>query len=94
MKRVNFITANVSMTVKELKRRVENHSVTFDNAVQRGLVWDDERKSYLIDSILQGYAIPCLYAKRGSNGSFDMLDGKQRSNAIVDFLNNKYALRS
>lgn len=92
MKRVNFITANVSMTVKELKRRVENRSVTFDNAVQRGLVWDDERKSYLIDSILQGYAIPCLYAKRGSNGSFDMLDGKQRSNAIVDFLNNRYAL--
>lgn len=92
MKRVSFITASFPITVKSLKNKVENGEVTFENAVQRGLVWDEERKSYLIDSILQGYVVPPLYAKKGEDSTYDMLDGKQRSNAIIDFINGNFAL--
>ena len=92
MKKTNFTCAGFGMTVKGLKKKMENGEVTFENSVQRGLSWDLERKSFLIDSILQGYPIPDMYAQRGENGVYDMLDGKQRSNAIVDFINGKYAL--
>ena len=92
MKKVNFTAATINWTIKTLKKKIEKGEITFENAVQRGLVWDDERKSYLIDTILQGYVIPPLYAKRSDTGVYDMLDGKQRSNAIVDFITGKYAL--
>ena len=92
MKKTNFTCAGFGMTVKGLKKKMENGEVTFENSVQRGLSWDLERKSFLIDSILQGYPIPDMYAQRGENGVYDMLDGKQRSNAIVDFIDGKYAL--
>lgn len=92
MKRVNFTKADAHMTVKELKKRIEAHGMTFDNAVQRGNVWDNDRKSLLIDSILQDYEVPVLYAKRTDNGVYDMLDGKQRSTAIFEFINDKFPL--
>lgn len=92
MKRVNFTKANEYMTVKELKKRIEAHDMTFDNAVQRGNVWDNDRKSLLIDSILQNYEVPVLYAKRTDNGVYDMLDGKQRSTAIFEFIDDKFPL--
>lgn len=92
MKRVNFTKADAHMTVKELKKRIEAKDMTFDNAVQRGNVWDNDRKSLLIDSILQDYEVPVLYAKRTDNGVYDMLDGKQRSTAIFEFINDKFPL--
>ena len=67
-------------------------NVNFDNAVQRGLVWDNGKKSLLIHSMLYGYAIPAMYFTRDENGVYDSLDGKQRSNAISGFLNGDYAL--
>ena len=92
MQRVTFTKSEAHMTVKELKRKIEGKEMTFDNAVQRGVVWDNDRKSFLIDSILQGYEVPSLYAKRTESGVYDMLDGKQRSTAIFQFINNEFAL--
>lgn len=92
MKRVTFTKSDAHMTVKELKRKIEAKEMTFDNAVQRGNVWDNDRKSLLIDSILQGYEVPIMYAKRLDNGVYDMLDGKQRSTSIFEFINDQFAL--
>lgn len=43
---------------------VQKGEIRFDNAVQRGLVWDVERKSLLIHSMLSGYPILPFYATR------------------------------
>lgn len=83
--------ANINWTVKQLAKMTQNKSIRFDNAVQRGYVWDTKRKSLLIHSILVGYPIPAFYAAKHENG-YDMLDGKQRTNAIVDFINGKFEL--
>ena len=83
--------ANINWTVKQLTKMTQNGNISFDNAVQRGYVWDTKRKSLLIHSILVGYPIPAFYAAKNENG-YDMLDGKQRTNAIVDFIDGKYEL--
>lgn len=83
--------ANINWTIKQLAKMTQNGNISFDNAVQRGYVWDTKRKSLLIHSILVGYPIPAFYAAKNEN-SYDMLDGKQRTNAIVDFINGKYEL--
>lgn len=84
--------ANISWSAKQISKMVAKGTISFDNAVQRGLVWDVKRKSLLIHSILMGYPIPPFYATK-RDGIYDMLDGKQRSNAIVDFINDKFALK-
>lgn len=83
---------NINWNARQLAKMCMNGSITFDNAIQRGYVWDVKRKSLLIESMLVGYPVPAFYAKRDENKVFDMLDGKQRSSAITEFYNNEYAL--
>ena len=83
--------ANIQWTAKQLCKMMEKGTVTFENSVQRGLVWDIKRKSLLIHSMMVGYPIPAFYAAKSENG-YDLLDGKQRSNAISDFVNGKFEL--
>ena len=88
----DFNRASITWTVKQMQDLFKKGRLTFDNAVQRGLVWDDAKKSLLIDSILQGYEIPPMYAKKGEGSVYDMLDGKQRCNAILSFIANEFSL--
>lgn len=83
--------ANIPWSAKTLVNHMEKGKVNFDNAVQRGLVWDKDKKSLLIHSMLYGYAIPAMYFTK-ENGVYDSLDGKQRSNAIAEYLHGEFAL--
>lgn len=92
MGKTNLQKATINWTVKAMLKKIEKGEITFDNAVQRELVWATERKSYLIDSILSGYEIPAFYARKVETGIYDILDGKQRANAIYEFVNGEYEL--
>jgi uncharacterized protein with ParB-like and HNH nuclease domain len=74
--------ANIQWPAKQLTKMIERGTINFDNAVQRGYVWDNNRKSLLIHSMIEGYPIPAFYAAKNDNG-YDMLDGKQRLNTIA-----------
>ena len=85
--------ANISWNARQLTKMIDKGSIVFDAAVQRGLVWDDERKSLLIHSMISGYPIPAMYATKDTETKqLSMLDGKQRSNAIHDFISGKFKL--
>ena len=83
---------NINWTAKALVNQMEKGKVNYDNAVQRNLVWDADKKSLLIHSMIYGYAIPAMYFTRDENGIYDSLDGKQRSNTISEFLHDEFAL--
>lgn len=83
--------ANINWNAKQLVKMIEKESIRFDNAVQRGFVWDNKRNSLLIHSMIEGYPIPPFYAAK-KEGVYDFLDGKQRSNAIHKFIRGEYAL--
>ena len=57
---------------------------------QRGLVWDDEKKRYLVDSILRGIDIPKLYMELRNSDEWDCIDGHQRIEAILGFFDGAY----
>lgn len=85
--------ANISWNARQLSKMIEKGSITFDSAVQRGLVWDNDRKSLLIHSMMTGFPIPAMYAAKDTETKIlSMLDGKQRSNAINDFLHGRFTL--
>jgi hypothetical protein len=61
---------------------------------QRKLVWTQEEKQKLIGSILKKYPIPAiLIAERdGAPGTYEIIDGLQRLNSIVSFIENSFPL--
>jgi hypothetical protein len=83
--------STIPWTGKTLHSQVSKGILTFDNPIQRGFVWDKHKKSLLINSMLSNYPIPPLMFSR-TDGHYDVLDGKQRSNAIYGYINGDYAL--
>lgn len=83
----------IPWTANQVKKMCENGTMTFDNVVQRGLVWDIKRKSLLIHSMLYGYSIPPFYLIKNDDGrTYDCIDGQQRAMTIKEFLNDEFEL--
>ncbi|MBS1002151.1 DUF262 domain-containing protein [Acetobacter persici] len=61
---------------------------------QRKLVWSLEEKQKLVESILYKYPIPAilLSEKDDSSGHFEIIDGLQRLNAIISFIEGAFSL--
>ncbi len=58
---------------------------------QRNYVWDGEKATYFLESILIGTEIPPLIFFR-SKGSVEIIDGRQRYETILRFLNGELRL--
>ena len=52
-------------------------------AIQRGLVWKPWQVELLWDSILRGFPIGCFLLSENCDGTYDLMDGQQRFNAIA-----------
>lgn len=87
-----YDTKNMPWSVKTLFTKIQKDTARFDNAVQRSTVWTKEQKSLLIHSFIIHAPVPPLYAVKGEDGAYDFIDGKQRSYAIKDFLEDKFEL--
>lgn len=65
-----------------------------DPDFQRHDVWKQRQKSELIESILMGIPIPLMYLFEDKNGKKQVVDGRQRISAILDFLEGKFKLNN
>ena len=89
----NYRAFKDSWSVNSFKKRYEKGEINFDNPIQRGLVWSKPMSSLYIHSLLYDilvYQKPFLVSKK-ENG-WDVLDGKQRANTLIKYINNEYAL--
>lgn len=91
--------ASIVWSNKQLSGMVKNGKVNFDHIVQRSYVWETSRKSALIESMIIGYPVPPVFAKRIDDGTgkrggniYFIMDGKQRLSAIKEYLNDEFAL--
>lgn len=62
-----------------------------DRRYQRASNWDASMQKLFIDSILREYPIPLIYIHK-QNDKYFIVDGQQRINAIIAFVENKYKL--
>lgn len=105
--------------IEELKSKgvkfttVTSNGIDFDPTIisqegkeffyQRGLLWSEEHKQLLIESIYNRISIGTFVVKRNSYDfmlkqarekgkcfNYQCVDGKQRLNAIADFIDNKF----
>lgn len=91
--------ASIVWSAKQLSGMVKNGKIDFNHIIQRSYVWERSRKSSLIESMIIGYPIPAVFAKRIDDGSgkrgsniYCIMDGKQRLSTVKEFLNDEFAL--
>lgn len=93
--------AAISWNINQVVKGIGNGTITSDNAIQRGFVWDKKRMSLLIDTVLRDYTIPPIYTIRTSEtikvkgkevSVYDLIDGKQRTTTFAKFMNNEFVL--
>lgn len=82
------------VSVQEIYRRYRENQIVVNRKYQRKLVWSEKEKACLIDSILKGYPIPLIlfaeFVGKDGRTYYEILDGMQRLNAIVGFLEDEY----
>lgn len=89
---------STKITISEFYERFNLQKYNFEPSYQRrGDVWDDEKQSFLIDSILKNYPLPPIFLHQRideNTGStkYDVIDGKQRLTAIIRFLKGEISL--
>ena len=59
---------------------------------QRKFVWDTERKSRLIESFIINIPIPPIFLYEIEYSKYEVMDGQQRVNTILDYYNDKFSL--
>lgn len=79
-------------SVERLSKMNVKKGLDFDFVIQRKEnIWDVQRKSMLIHSILTDFPIPALYATKKSR-AYSFIDGKQRLTCVLSFIENGFAL--
>jgi len=72
---------------------LNDKSIVFDPYYQRNYVWNEEKASYFIESIIIGTEIPPIVIFEENEEHLEIIDGRQRFETIKRFLNNQFKLR-
>ncbi|MNK58665.1 hypothetical protein D3C87_777550 [compost metagenome] len=95
LKRYSFTTSNIP--VGSWRSYSNGGDLNFDAPYQRGLVWSLEQKVRLIDSLWTGLGIPAVYVREheitSDNAWMEIVDGKQRVSAILEYFNDGFPYR-
>lgn len=92
-----FLTTT-NRTVVWFKKANDHGDLQMKPPFQRNPVWTHPQKSYLIDSILNGYPIPEIYMQEfvdeSGNEQHIIIDGQQRTRACLDYIEGKYSIKT
>ena len=61
-------------------------------AYQREFIYPDAKRDAVIDSVLKGFPLNTMYWVKRDDGTFEVLDGQQRTLSICMFLDRAFAI--
>lgn len=79
-------------SIFELYRQYQKGNLELRPEFQRLQVWDNSKSSRLIESVLLEVPIPVIYVSEEADGKYSVIDGQQRLNAFIKFLENNLKL--
>jgi len=91
----NIRVAQKMITVFQIEHWISSKNgvrLNLSPEYQRNLVWDEKRKSALIESLLLRIPIPAFYLDEDSDGNKNIIDGMQRLSTIHSYVNNEFSL--
>ena len=88
-------------TIESLLFNYYHFGVDMDPDYQRGLVWDERDKEYLLDSVFHDgieigrFVFICLSDEEQveRDYTYEILDGKQRLNCLCEFYENRFSYK-
>ena len=73
--------------------RYKSGDLIIDPIFQRRRVWDDQRASRLIESVILEVPLPVFYLAESNDSVEEVIDGQQRLSAFFRFIDNEYPLK-
>lgn len=87
-----------TQTIAWFKKSNENGELEMKPPFQRNPVWTNPQKSYLIDSILNGFPVPEIYMQEYIDETgrerHVVIDGQQRLRACLEFLEGRFEINT
>lgn len=80
------------INIFQIERWILEGSLNLRPEYQRNLVWDNKRKSALIESLLLRFPISTFCFDEDMYGKKNIIDGMQRLNSIHEFINDEFEL--
>jgi hypothetical protein len=88
-----LLIRNETRTAFEVVRRIEGGGYIMNPDFQRDFIWDREKQSKLIESVVMRIPLPVFYLAEDPQGKIIVVDGLQRLSTFQAFLANKFALK-
>lgn len=87
-----IVTEQARYPLSNLNEIFKDHILKPD--YQRGRVWDDERKSRLVESFLINIPVPPIFLYETEYSKYEVMDGQQRVSTILSFFSNEFKLKN
>jgi hypothetical protein len=88
-----MLIRNENRTVHDVLRRIGQGSFVMDPDFQRDFIWQDDKQSKLIESVLMRIPLPVFYLAEDDEGRMVVVDGLQRLSTFQRFTKNDLSLK-
>jgi hypothetical protein len=89
----SLLIRNEPRTVHDVLRRINAGRYVMNPDFQRDFIWDDEKQSKLIESVIMRIPLPVLYLAEDEEGRMIVVDGLQRLSTFKRFFENELKLK-
>lgn len=93
-KKYKRLSTNITVSIFYEQHCMDKYN--YEPAYQRDYnVWDTGQKAFLIDTMFKNFPIPPIFLEQKINRGktvYDVIDGKQRLNSIVEFIHDEFTL--
>lgn len=85
-------------SISEIYQKIQKDSLYLDPVYQRQKIWKKDKQTAFIESLYMGIIVPPIYVVETYSkdvlkpNTYEVVDGKQRLTAIMEFLNGKLQL--
>ncbi|NCN70982.1 MAG: DUF262 domain-containing protein [Rhodoferax sp.] len=88
-----LLIRNENRTVHDVLRRIAKGSFVMNPDFQRDFIWQEDKQSKLIESVLMRIPLPVFYLGEDEEGRMVVVDGLQRLSTFQRFVNNEFPLK-
>ena len=85
--------ATKNPTIDLIVARIKENEIDLEPDFQREQMWDNVRKSRLVESLLLRIPIPAFYVAADAEDCWKVVDGIQRMSSIHGYMRNEFQLR-